>query len=162
MQLSEKHRPKTLAEVAGQDKALGKLRRITEREGFDGGAFWIVGAGGIGKTTIADCLARMFCDDLDVIDLNGDLCDAIPQLLERSYEHPISTRDRRAQTGADTRIEESRVNGELRLALRPAEFSGMAAHECLEIRWELPRHRHLCTASISSILSTPTSIASTE
>ena len=45
MQLSEKQRPKTLAYVAGQDKAIAKLRRITEREGFDGGAFWIVGPG---------------------------------------------------------------------------------------------------------------------
>ena len=42
-----------------------------------------------------------------------------PQLLKRSDEHPVSTRDRPARTGADARIEESAAKGEVRLALRP-------------------------------------------
>ncbi len=42
-----------------------------------------------------------------------------PQLLKRSDEHPVSTRDRPARTGADARIEGSEANGEERLALRP-------------------------------------------
>ena len=46
------------------------------------------------------------------------LIDA-PQLLARSHEHPVSTRDRPARTGADARIEESGAIGEVRLALRP-------------------------------------------
>ena len=46
------------------------------------------------------------------------LVDA-PQLLERSHEHGVSTRDRPARTGADARIEESAASGEFRLALRP-------------------------------------------
>jgi len=41
------------------------------------------------------------------------------QLLERSHEREVSTRDRPAKTGADARIEESEAMGELRLALRP-------------------------------------------
>ncbi len=66
-------------------------------------------------------------------DANGSRCNGIalkpnrqteslvtvPQLLERSHEHPVSTRDRPARTGADARIEESAANGELRLALQP-------------------------------------------
>jgi len=44
----------------------------------------------------------------------------VPKLLERSYEHKVSTRDHPARAGADARIEEESVaNGELRLALRP-------------------------------------------
>jgi hypothetical protein len=43
----------------------------------------------------------------------------VPLLLERSYEPNVSTRDRIARTGADTRIEESAVNAKKRLALQP-------------------------------------------
>ncbi len=42
-----------------------------------------------------------------------------PPLLERSHERSVSTRDRPARTGADARIEESVVTGEVRLATRP-------------------------------------------
>jgi len=42
-----------------------------------------------------------------------------PPLLERDHENKVSTRGRPARTGADTRIEESAVNGEVCLALRP-------------------------------------------
>ena len=41
----------------------------------------------------------------------------VPSMLERKYEPEVSTRDRRAKTGADVRIEESATMGELRLAL---------------------------------------------
>jgi hypothetical protein len=41
------------------------------------------------------------------------------QLLKRSREEYVSTRDRLARTGAGARIEESAANGEVRLALRP-------------------------------------------
>ncbi len=43
----------------------------------------------------------------------------VPQLLKRSYEHEVSTRDRLARTGADARIEVSVAMGKVRLALRP-------------------------------------------
>jgi hypothetical protein len=43
----------------------------------------------------------------------------VPQLLTRSDENNVSTRDRLARTGADARIKESAAMGELRLALRP-------------------------------------------
>jgi hypothetical protein len=42
-----------------------------------------------------------------------------PQLLARSHENNVSTRDRPARTGADARIKESAASGEVRLALRP-------------------------------------------
>jgi len=40
-------------------------------------------------------------------------------MLERKYEPEVSTRDRRAKTGADVRIEEFAAIGEFRLALQP-------------------------------------------
>ena len=42
-----------------------------------------------------------------------------PLLFQRSDENPVSTRDRIAKTGTDARIEESVVNAQVRLALRP-------------------------------------------
>ena len=49
-----------------------------------------------------------------------------PLLFQRSNENNISTRECVAKTGADARIEESAVNAEIRLALRPygKEFIG--------------------------------------
>ena len=43
----------------------------------------------------------------------------VQSLLELNDELNVSTRDRPARTGADARIEESVVNGEVRLATRP-------------------------------------------
>ena len=42
-----------------------------------------------------------------------------PQLLERSHEQEVSTRDRPAEAGTDARIEESAARGKVRLAPRP-------------------------------------------
>ena len=42
-----------------------------------------------------------------------------PLLFQRSNENNFSTRERIAKTGADARIEESAVNAQIRLALRP-------------------------------------------
>ncbi len=46
------------------------------------------------------------------------LVDA-PPLFKWSHEHPVSTGDCPARTGADAWIEESEANGDVRLALRP-------------------------------------------
>ena len=54
MNLYEKYRPQTFEEVLGQDKAVAKIRRIIDR-GWGGQAFWISGASGTGKTTLACC-----------------------------------------------------------------------------------------------------------
>jgi hypothetical protein len=43
----------------------------------------------------------------------------VSPMLRRKYEPEVSTRDRRAKTGADARIEEFSAIGELRLALQP-------------------------------------------
>ena len=45
----------------------------------------------------------------------------VSQLLKRSYEHEVSTRDRPARTGADARIEESAAMGKYVLRYDPTE-----------------------------------------
>lgn len=45
VQLHEKHRPATFAEVVGQDKAIKRLRTVANR-GIGGRAYWISGKSG--------------------------------------------------------------------------------------------------------------------
>jgi replication-associated recombination protein RarA len=57
MQLHEQYRPKTWAEVVGQEKAMAKINALRPR-GLAGRAYWISGQSGTGKTTIGRLLAR--------------------------------------------------------------------------------------------------------
>ena len=65
MQLCEKHRPSTLSEVIGQDKACKTIGRMIQN-GVGGRAFWISGISGSGKTTLARIIANTIADDLYV------------------------------------------------------------------------------------------------
>jgi replication-associated recombination protein RarA len=62
MQLFEKHRPQTLAEVVGQDRAVAQIQGIQARTGFGGRAVWISGASGTGKTTLGRIIAGTIAD----------------------------------------------------------------------------------------------------
>ena len=62
MNLYEKHRPTTFEEVIGQGRAVNQIRRIIER-GWGGQAFWLSGASGTGKTTIARIIAGIGADE---------------------------------------------------------------------------------------------------
>ena len=44
--LYQQYRPKSWADLVGQDKAVAVARRVVERQGFDRGAFFIDCAGG--------------------------------------------------------------------------------------------------------------------
>lgn len=55
MKLSEKYRPQRLDDVIGQPKVISQLKRFGE---FGGRAYWIQGASGTGKTTIARIIAQ--------------------------------------------------------------------------------------------------------
>ena len=63
MALYEKYRPKQFDEVLGQGKAVKRLRCIEGRTGFCGQAFWISGASGTGKTSLARLIADQVADD---------------------------------------------------------------------------------------------------
>ena len=65
MQLYEKHRPKTLDDILGQSKAIEQVKRLLCR-GTGGRAFWISGASGTGKTTIARIIADSIAADMYV------------------------------------------------------------------------------------------------
>ncbi|MBW8042255.1 MAG: hypothetical protein FVQ85_19960 [Planctomycetes bacterium] len=62
MNLYELHRPKSLDDVLGQDKAVKTIKRLIER-GMGGRALWISGSSGIGKTTLARIVAGSIADD---------------------------------------------------------------------------------------------------
>ena len=53
MELYEKYRPRRLAQVIGQDKAVKTIRVLMRARSFDRGALWIEGDSGKGKTTLA-------------------------------------------------------------------------------------------------------------
>jgi DNA polymerase III gamma/tau subunit len=70
MNLSEQHRPRTLPELIGQSRAVKIVERIAER-GIGGRAFWISGATGIGKTTLARIIAGMVADPFYVAEYDS-------------------------------------------------------------------------------------------
>ena len=71
--LFEKFRPQSFADVLGQDKAIKTLTRIRERGGFGGRAYWITGAAGTGKTSIARLIAAGI-DGADVCEIDARDC----------------------------------------------------------------------------------------
>jgi len=62
MQLYEKYRPSSLDGVLGQNKAVKKIKLLLER-GWGGRAYWISGASGTGKTTLARIIASHGADN---------------------------------------------------------------------------------------------------
>jgi len=61
--LFETYRPKSFDEVLGQDKAVKKVELLLARN-WGGRAWWISGASGTGKTTLAKIIAARGADDL--------------------------------------------------------------------------------------------------
>lgn len=83
--LHEEYRPRTWGEVAGQEDAVRAIRRTLAR-GWGGRAWWITGASGTGKTTLAKLIASegasaFATDEIDA----GSLTPAKLRELERGY-----------------------------------------------------------------------------
>lgn len=74
MLLYEKYRPTTFDDVLGQDKAVRTIRRLTDKQ-WGGQAFWISGASGTGKTTLARIIAGLGADEFCVREF--DSADAL-------------------------------------------------------------------------------------
>lgn len=75
--LTEKYRPRRLEQIVGQGAAIAKVRRLMDRDGFDGGAFWLEGASGTGKTCLAHAIAHRVGvgrDGWNYIELDGERC----------------------------------------------------------------------------------------
>jgi DNA polymerase-3 subunit gamma/tau len=73
MQLTEAYRPKTWADVVGQDKTVGKIQALAKR-GLAGRAYWISGKSGTGKTTIARLIAAEIADPLLTQEIDAQGC----------------------------------------------------------------------------------------
>ncbi len=70
MTLFEKYRPSNFGEVLGQDKAIKKVELLLAR-GWGGRAWWICGASGTGKTTIAKIIASQGADDFYITEYDS-------------------------------------------------------------------------------------------
>lgn len=83
MELYRKYRPKTFVEFIGNDKVKSQIERLIGAKDFSGGAFWIEGPTGTGKTTLAHLIAQSL--GADVIELDGDKCsvDAVREIGEK-------------------------------------------------------------------------------
>jgi replication-associated recombination protein RarA len=75
MNLYEKYRPRTWADVVGQDKAIAKLQAIGKR-GFGGRALWVSGSSGTGKSTLGKLVAAEIAAPHAIIEL--DASDVTP------------------------------------------------------------------------------------
>ncbi len=83
MNLAQKYAPKAWSEVVGQDNAVNRLAALGKR-GFAGRAFWITGASGTGKTTIAKLLAGEIADPFCTTEIDaGDLTAERLRSIER-------------------------------------------------------------------------------
>jgi len=70
MQLYEKYRPKTLDDVIGQTKAVKVIKRLIQN-GAGGRCFWISGASGTGKTTLARIIADHIADEWFIMEFDS-------------------------------------------------------------------------------------------
>ncbi len=71
MQLAEKYRPRSWADVVGQGKIVARLQSLAGRGGLAGRAYWFSGQSGTGKTTIARLLAANVADPFNVTELDA-------------------------------------------------------------------------------------------
>jgi DNA polymerase III gamma/tau subunit len=86
LKLYEKHRPKTWQDVIGQEKAVARLLKLRDASRLAGNVFWISGASGTGKTTIARLLALEVADEFCIEELDSqDLTPAKLNELENSW-----------------------------------------------------------------------------
>jgi replication-associated recombination protein RarA len=79
--LYERFRPRDWSEVIGQDKVIQRLRQLAQRSGLAGKAYWISGASGTGKTTIARLIAGEVADPFCVEELDASAL-TVSQLRE--------------------------------------------------------------------------------
>jgi DNA polymerase III gamma/tau subunit len=88
--LHEKYRPKTFAEVIAQEKVCAKLQALAARSGYGGRAYWIAGASGTGKTSIARILAAQVAGPLATNEENArDIDVAYLDRAENSWHTTV-------------------------------------------------------------------------
>lgn len=84
--LAEQYRPRTWSEVVGQDKTIHRINLLRNR-GLAGRAYWVSGASGTGKTTIARLIAGEIADEWGIEELDSsELTPAALRDAERSAQ----------------------------------------------------------------------------
>jgi DNA polymerase-3 subunit gamma/tau len=83
MNLPEQYRPQTWSDVIGQSKVIEAIDRLRSR-GLTGRAYFLSGASGTGKTTIAMLLSREVADEVCIEEYDaGELTGAMVRDIER-------------------------------------------------------------------------------
>ena len=72
MQLHEQFRPKSWADVVGQDKVIEQINQLRKR-GLGGRAYFISGQSGTGKTTIAKLLAAEIANEFCTVEIDASI-----------------------------------------------------------------------------------------
>jgi len=95
--LFEKYRPTSFDNVLGQDGAIRRVRLLLNRC-WGGRAWWISGASGTGKTTIARIIASHGADDLYITEYDSanTITSSEFNRIERSMCHLAPGRGGRA------------------------------------------------------------------
>ena len=68
--LAEQYRPRSWADVVGQDKVVLRVQALAKR-GLSGRAYWLSGQSGTGKTTIARLIAAAVADELCIQEVDA-------------------------------------------------------------------------------------------
>jgi DNA polymerase III gamma/tau subunit len=68
--LTEQYRPRTWADVVGQEKVVQRVQSLAKR-GLAGRAYWLSGQSGTGKTTIARLIAADVADELCIQEVDA-------------------------------------------------------------------------------------------
>jgi DNA polymerase-3 subunit gamma/tau len=68
--LPEQYRPRTWADVVGQDKVVQRIQALAKR-GLAGRAYWLSGGSGTGKTTIARLIAAAVADEFCIQEVDA-------------------------------------------------------------------------------------------
>ena len=75
MNLTDKYRPARLSQVVGQNRVVRAIRRLVGDSRFEGGALWLEGPTGTGKTSIARALANeLGASGWSYTELDGPKC----------------------------------------------------------------------------------------
>jgi len=85
--LYERYRPQVLGEVIGQAAAVRALELIGSTSGHGGRAYWITGASGTGKTTLARIIAGEVADPAWVTEY--DLADEVTAVVLRQLSDDL-------------------------------------------------------------------------
>lgn len=88
--LYEKFRPQSLSEFVGFPDVISRLETLSDTVGLSGQVYWITGASGWGKTTLARIIAKMVASDIDTteVDAQDVKLETLDQWLRRCAYYP--------------------------------------------------------------------------